>query len=264
MTFPDVHLADEAVAAFVDEALSPAARQRAERHVKVCLECRAIVEAQREAKVLLGAAPDPDLPAGLLARLRDIPMTADLGGSDFVLVADAQGLAWASMPADGSADPRLTVATGPAIGPGTGPAIGPATVPEPERVDAPVGVGVAAGPVGSPGHAAPAAARARRPGRGSADARRARPRPYPVARPARRGRRRLAGAIAGLAFGVIASAASTTAPSTASQVGQLNTGGGTLPAANRSGTTPTLELNTLRVGPDRRQSGLLPAGRRGR
>jgi hypothetical protein len=249
VTFPDVHLADEAVAAFVDEALSPAARQRADRHVKVCLECRGIVEAQREAKVLLSAAPDPDLPAGLLARLRDIPMTADLGGTDFVLVADAQGLAWASLPAAGWADPRLTVAT----------------EPEVERAKEPVAVGVAAGLTGgSPGHAAPIAGRARRPGRGSADVRRARPRPYPVARPVRRGRRRLAGAIAGLAFGVIASAASTTAPSTASQVGQLNTGGGTLPAVNGSGTSPTLELNTLRAGPDRRQSGLLPVGRQGR
>jgi hypothetical protein len=250
MTFPDVHLADEAVAAFVDGALSSAAQQRAERHLKVCLECLGIVEAQREAKVLLCAAPDPELPSGLLSRLRDIPMTADLGGSDFVLAADAQGLAWASLPANGEADPRLSMAAEPVF----------ADAPAEERVP----VGVAAGLVASPGHAAPAAGRARRPGRGSVDPRRARPRPYASsrpARPARRGRRRLAGAIAGLAFGVIASAASTTAPSTAAPVGQLNTGGGTVPAVNRSGTSTTLELNTLRVGPDSRRSDLLPVSR---
>ncbi|HVQ96870.1 MAG TPA: zf-HC2 domain-containing protein [Mycobacteriales bacterium] len=243
MTFPDGHLADEAIAAFVDDGLSASARQRADRHVKCCLECRAVVAAQREAQVLLAAAPDPELPPGLLARLRDIPMTADLGGSDFVLVADEQGLAWASAPPP-AADPRLTVATEPA------PAPAPALV--------------SAG-TGSPGDAAPAAAR--RPGRGTAGPGRARPRSYPSvrsSRPPRRGRRRLAGALAGLAFGVIASAASTAAPNSAAPVGQLNTTGGTIPVVNRSGNSGPLELNTLRVGPERQQSDLLPASRRGR
>ena len=70
MTLPDVHLADEAVAAYVDDALSVGARHRADRHLAACAECRRLVDAQREAKVLLGAAPDPVLPAGLLGRLR--------------------------------------------------------------------------------------------------------------------------------------------------------------------------------------------------
>jgi anti-sigma factor RsiW len=237
VTFPDVHLADEAIAAFVDDGLSTSARQRAERHIRACLECREVVGAQREAQVLLTAAPDPELPPGLLARLREIPMTTDLGGSDFILVADEQGLAWASAPPPGP-DPRLTVATEPA------PAL----------------VGAVAG---APG----ASAASRRPRRGTPGPGRARPRSYPSvrsARPARRGRRRLAGALAGLAFGVIASAASTTAPNTAAPVGQLNTGTGTFPVVNRSGGSGPLELNTLRVGTERRQSDLLPASRRGR
>jgi hypothetical protein len=98
VTLPDVHLAGEAVAAYVDDALSPIARDRAERHLRSCTECRAVVEAQREAKVLLAASFDPELPAGLLARLRDIPMTADLGGSDIVLAIDCGQLTWARRP----------------------------------------------------------------------------------------------------------------------------------------------------------------------
>lgn len=261
MTFPDVHLADEAVAAYVDDGLSPAARQRAERHLRLCLECRAVVEAQEEAKVLLAAAPDPDLPAGLLSRLRDIPMTADLGGSDFVLAMDAQGLAWTSASAvpQSLGEPRLTAAAEPA----------PAAVSDPAAEPVPVAVSAPAGPAGSPGDAAPAAGSGRRPGRGSADPRRARPQPYPSgrsARPLRRGRRRLAGALAGLAFGVIASAASTTAPSTAAPAGQVGTGGIPGPSVDRGGSSSatTLEISTLRVGSDRHQSNLLPVSRRGR
>jgi hypothetical protein len=271
VTFPDVHLADEAVAAYVDDGLSPAARHRAERHVRLCLECRAVVEAQQEAKVLLAGAPDPDLPAGLLSRLRDIPMTADLGGSDVVVVLDAHGLAWTSASAvalSPGGEPRLMAAAEPA-----GPVEPPAEPAEQAEAVAAAGAAGSApvGPAGSPGDAAPAAGSGRRPGRGSPDHRRARPRPYPAGRsvrPMHRGRRRLAGALAGLAFGVIASAASTTAPNTAAPAGQIGTGGIPVPAVDRGGssssTTTTLELNTLRVGPERRQSDLLPVSRRGR
>jgi hypothetical protein len=255
VTFPDVHLADEAVAAYVDDGLSPAARQRAERHLRWCLECRAVVEAQKEAKVLLAAAPYPDLPTGLLARLRDIPMTADLGGSDILLVMNADGLAWASLPADASpADGESRLAAAEPVA-----AVSPAAVSSVSP----------AAPARSPGDAAPAVGSGRRPARRGAEHRGVRPRSYPSglsARPLRRGRRRLAGALAGLAFGVIASAASTTAPNTAAPAGRIGTGGVPAPAVDRGGSTSTttLELNTLRVGPDRRQSDLLPVSRRGR
>src|ERR687898_37852 len=49
------------------------------RRQRIRLECRTAVDAHREAKALIGAAPDPGLPAGLLSRLLDVPMTADLG-----------------------------------------------------------------------------------------------------------------------------------------------------------------------------------------
>lgn len=270
MTFPDIHLADEAVAAYVDDGLSSSARQRADRHLRWCVECQAVVEAQQEAKVLLAAAPDPDLPTGLLARLRDIPMTADLGGSDIMLVVNSDGLAWASLPDSvPPGDARLATATEPgASGPLAEPAVEPAAV---AVAGGPTGARLAgpgpAGAAGSPADAAPAGGR--RPVRRGGELRGARPRSYPTglsARPLRRGRRRLAGALAGLAFGVIASAASTTAPNAAAPTGQLGTGGAPAPAVNRGGTSSatTLEINTLRVGPDRRESDLLPVSRRGR
>ena len=56
------------------------------------------VDAEREAKALLGAAPRPELPAGLMARLLDVPMTADIGGTDRMLAIDGDELGW-SVPA---------------------------------------------------------------------------------------------------------------------------------------------------------------------
>jgi hypothetical protein len=256
VTLADVHLADEAVAAYVDDALSPVAHQRAQRHLRCCLECRAVVEAQREAKVLLAAAPDPDLPRGLLARLRDIPMTTDLplqpGGLDLVLAANGDQLGWVSAPraAPPGPDPRLAVATEPR----------------------PAGTTVLSRPLlgGTPGDAAPTAAAARRPGRGRGDRGRYRPGSYPsslASRQARRGRRGLAGALAGLAFGVIASAASSTSPGAAAPPGQLGPGGAsTVPVIDRRAPAGSpLELNTLRVSvADRREGTLADVARRGR
>jgi len=205
MTLPDVHLAGEAVAAYVDGALTPTAHDRAERHLQSCAECRAVIDAQREAKVLLAAALDPQMPSGLLTRLRDIPMTTDLGGSDIVYAIDGEELAWTRVSAPpGERDVRLCGQAS------------PLPLPAPAR---------------SPGTAAPAASRwwrsgpaavppdaaGSRPGAASrrdAGGRDGRPRSYPSARRRRR-TRRLAGALAGLAFGVIASAASTGTSGTA-------------------------------------------------
>lgn len=243
MSLPDVHLADEAVAAFVDDALSPAACHRAQRHLGACRECRSVVEAQREAKVLLAAAPDPELPIGLLARLRDIPMTADFGaGDDIVLALDGDQLAWAraaNAPGDGL---RLTAAA----------------------PHVPVVPSAAARPATSPGAAAPSPDVARGPGRGPWSTRR-RPASYSSTLPSRRLRRRsLAGALAGLAFGVIASAASTTGGATALTTGQVGPGGSPAPAVGPASPTTPL-VNTLRVTvDDRRQANLLVASHPGR
>lgn len=94
MTFPDVHLAGEAVVAFVDGELAPVAHARALAHLAVCAECGRAVGAQRDTSRLLAGASDPVLPAGLLSRLRDIPMTAELGGRDVVLAVDGDDLVW--------------------------------------------------------------------------------------------------------------------------------------------------------------------------
>ncbi len=96
MTLPDLHLAEEALAAYADGRLSPSADERAARHLRLCIECREAVDVEREAKALLGASPDPVLPAGLLARLLDVPMTADLGTSGQVLAFDGAELGWTS------------------------------------------------------------------------------------------------------------------------------------------------------------------------
>ena len=96
MTLPDLHLSEDALAAYVDGILSPAADERAAKHLRSCAECRAAVDVEREAKALLGAAPDPSLPAGLMARLLDVPMTADLGGTDRVLAIDGDRLGWST------------------------------------------------------------------------------------------------------------------------------------------------------------------------
>lgn len=183
MTLPDVHLAEEALAAYVDGVLSPAAAERAERHLRSCAECRTAAEAEREAKVLVAAAPDPELPAGLLARLLEVPMTADLGGPpDLVLAVDHGELGWAASGRSARpVEPRVVErsrTTGPATGTGAG--------------RRPSGAARPAGPAGA---GAPSR-------RGS------------VVRP-RRGRRGLAVSLAGLAFGVLASAASTGGTGTA-------------------------------------------------
>lgn len=69
------HLSDEAVAAYADDVLSGAARERARRHCAECPECNYAVAVQREAAWALRAAPAPALPSGLLDRLRAVPVT---------------------------------------------------------------------------------------------------------------------------------------------------------------------------------------------
>jgi putative zinc finger protein len=187
VTLPDVHLAEEALAAYVDGVLAPSARCRAERHLRACPECRAAMEAEREAKVLILAAPDPELPGGLLARLLEVPMTADLGGGELVLAVDGDQLGWA-------AAERVAAPTEPRVVERSRTVTAPVVAPVVRR---PSVAGRPAGPSG-PG----------RPGRS----------PSPFAASAsrlRRGRRGLAVSLAGLAFGMIASAASTTAPGSA-------------------------------------------------
>lgn len=82
MSVPSVfglpHLSEDAVAAFADGVLAPAAAARASRHCRDCQECAEAVRGQREAVFLLRSAIAPALPTGLLDRLAGLPMSAEL------------------------------------------------------------------------------------------------------------------------------------------------------------------------------------------
>ncbi|MGH3898253.1 MAG: anti-sigma factor family protein [Pseudonocardiaceae bacterium] len=85
------HLAVDAVVAFVDGELGPAARDRAAQHLTVCQSCAAEVAGQRHARSVMRSAQCPQVPAELLAALRDIPHTAELPGTPDGLAVAADG-----------------------------------------------------------------------------------------------------------------------------------------------------------------------------
>lgn len=203
MTLPEMHLAEEAVTAYVDGLLSPSADERARRHLGGCPECRADVDAQREIRSLLGGAPDPTLPPGLFDRLMDVPMTAPLGGpgsddAELVLSADGAHLGWAPVRRSGFG-PRLverTRADRIAEPVGAGAPLVAATATAFAPVRRPAAPAVVSRPAGRTGPGRPAV-------------------PVSMPRRLRRHRRGLAVSLAGLAFGVIASAGTGAAPGTA-------------------------------------------------
>ncbi len=94
MTIPELHLAAEAVAAYVDGELAAVPGHRAEVHLATCPECRRAVVVQRHAKRVLHAAGEPAPSADLLAKLRGIPQTADLGTADMVFAVEGSQLVW--------------------------------------------------------------------------------------------------------------------------------------------------------------------------
>jgi anti-sigma factor RsiW len=100
VNFPIPHLSDEAVAAFADGMLAPSAHSRAERHLAVCPECARAVDEQRAAVSILRAAPEPALPAGLLERLRSVPVTTTLTPQKLALAPDGSAV----FPAFGTVD----------------------------------------------------------------------------------------------------------------------------------------------------------------
>lgn len=115
----DLHLSDQAVAAFADGVLTGRARERAKRHTELCAECHAAVAGQREAVWALRAAPAPSLPGGLLERLRGLPETTPITPAPTVLTPD--GTAMLSSFAGASA----LVAPSPTAHRGTRPAVKP-------------------------------------------------------------------------------------------------------------------------------------------
>jgi hypothetical protein len=82
VTIPESHLAQEAIAALVDEELTAGPARRAEAHLAGCLQCRLAVQAQREAKEALHRSQEVTVPGELLSRLCAIPFTADVPGSE--------------------------------------------------------------------------------------------------------------------------------------------------------------------------------------
>lgn len=85
------HLGLDAIVAFVDDELTPAARGRAEEHLAGCAECAAEVVAQRQARTELRDAEAPSMPSSLLSSLRAIPNDADLPGPPPGLALSAEG-----------------------------------------------------------------------------------------------------------------------------------------------------------------------------
>ncbi len=92
MNLPVQHLSDEAVAAFADGMLATSAQNRVVRHIADCGECAAAIAEQRAAASALRAAPAPAMPAGLLERLRAVPVTTPLSPQVMALAPDGSAV----------------------------------------------------------------------------------------------------------------------------------------------------------------------------
>ncbi|MGH4012247.1 MAG: anti-sigma factor family protein [Pseudonocardiaceae bacterium] len=118
------HLAVDAVVAFVDGELGPAARDRAAQHLTTCQSCAAEVAGQRQARSMMRAARCPRVPAELLAALRDIPHTADLRGMpDLAVAADGTVVERAAAPRASAAPLGSRTPLGASQRWGTGPSV---------------------------------------------------------------------------------------------------------------------------------------------
>lgn len=89
---PEQHLLPDAIVAFVDGELAPVPAQRAAAHLQQCAACSAEATAQRQASGLVRAAGSPEIPAGLLSTLREIPTEVELpsGPDDLAVAPDGQ------------------------------------------------------------------------------------------------------------------------------------------------------------------------------
>jgi hypothetical protein len=85
------HLALDAIVAYVDEELSPAARRRALEHLARCPECASEVVAQTQARLALRGSAAPSLPSALLSSLRAIPTETELPGPPAGLAVTSEG-----------------------------------------------------------------------------------------------------------------------------------------------------------------------------
>lgn len=85
------HLSDEAVAAYADGVLSGGPTARAQHHLAECADCAAAVQEQQQARSVLRSAAAPMVPGPLLARLRELPTSAPLGGQTVVIALSVDG-----------------------------------------------------------------------------------------------------------------------------------------------------------------------------
>lgn len=182
LTPTDFHLALEAVVAYVDCELSPAAQARATAHLDACAQCAADVAVQRTVKTWLASSAGPELSDSMLTRLRQIPFTTDLQPPGMALAMHGDQLLWS----------RRDRAVGAAVEPVTSP---------PAADQAPPG------PVYGAGQAGVAPPDRRLPGRPEGPTRPENRSPARSSVRLRRLRRGLFGAVAGLTAGVLATAA---------------------------------------------------------
>lgn len=77
-SWPDQHLALDALVAFVDGELTPTAYDRAAAHLAHCPTCASEAATQRQVRSAVRTATAPDLSPQFLATLRSIPSTAEL------------------------------------------------------------------------------------------------------------------------------------------------------------------------------------------
>lgn len=85
------HLALDALVAFVDGELSPAARDRAAAHIARCPACAGDAATQRQARAEVRAAQAPAMSQHLLRALRSIPSETDIPGQPDELALTPEG-----------------------------------------------------------------------------------------------------------------------------------------------------------------------------
>lgn len=99
LALSELHLAAEAIVAYLDGELAPGPEQRATQHLEHCGECRGVLAIQRQAKSTLGRAWTPPPDQDLLQKLRNIPVETDLPGhGDMTLAMDGEQIVWRNKP----------------------------------------------------------------------------------------------------------------------------------------------------------------------
>jgi anti-sigma factor RsiW len=122
--------ADERLTALADGSLPPLEADRVLVHVTGCADCRAVLDAERRTKRLLGDLPTPTPDPALLTRLLELPRTSYLAPVPLPVAAPRhvpRRLATLSLAASAAA--VATIASGWFLGGTSGAGSGPSLVP---------------------------------------------------------------------------------------------------------------------------------------